>query len=240
MPSAFPIPPTLRDARQLLLVVAGGWSSRDARLQRLERRGGAAPWKVIGQPVAVSLGRSGLAPASGQAAACAPDVPPKREGDGRSPAGIFPITALFGDAGPDSDLARSARLPWLHGTRDLKCVDDLASRYYNQIVDSTRVDRVDWVSCEDMWRADGRYAVGAVVGHNCAPAVPGAGSCIFLHVWAAPGVPTAGCTAMSLADMTEVAGWLDGAAAPVLVQLPWAGYERWREAWGLPAFAAHD
>ena len=142
MPSAFPIPPTLRDARQLLLVVAGGWSSRDARLQRLERRGGAAPWKVIGQPVAVSLGRSGLAPASGQAAACAPDVPPKREGDGRSPAGIFPITALFGDAGPDSDLARAARLPWLHGTRDLKCMDDLASRYYNQIVDSTRVDRV--------------------------------------------------------------------------------------------------
>ena len=40
--------------------------------------------------------------------------------------------------------------------------------------------------------------------------------------------------------MTEIAGWLDGAAAPVLVQLPWAEYERWREAWGLPAFAAHD
>jgi L,D-peptidoglycan transpeptidase YkuD (ErfK/YbiS/YcfS/YnhG family) len=119
-------------------------------------------------------------------------------------------------------------------------VDDLASRYYNQIVDSTRVDRVDWVSCEDMWRADGRYAVGAVVGHNCAPAVPGAGSCIFLHVWAAPGVPTAACTAMALADMTAIAGWLDGAASPVLVQLPQAEYEGLREAWGLPAFAAHD
>jgi hypothetical protein len=45
---------------------------------------------------------------------------------------------------------------------------------------------------------------------------------------------------MALADMTEVAGWLDGAAVPVLVQLPRAEYERRRETWGLPAFAAHD
>lgn len=240
MPSVFPIPPTLRDARQLLLVVAGGWSSHDARLRRFERRGDAAPWQVIGQPVAVSLGRSGLAPASGQVAAGAADVPPKREGDGRSPAGIFPITALFGYAGRDSDPARPAGLPWLHATPDLKCVDDPASRYYNRIVDSTRVDRIDWASCEDMRRADGRYEVGAVVGYNCNPVVPGAGSCIFLHVWEAPGVPTAGCTAMALADMTEVAGWLDGAAAPVLVQLPRAEYERRREAWGLPAFAVCD
>ena len=63
----------------------------------------------------------------------------------------------------------------------------------------------------------------------------GCGSCIFLHVWAAPGVPTAGCTAMALDDMHVLAGWLDVGAAPLLVQLPRAAYERCRVAWGLPA-----
>ena len=88
-----------------------------------------------------------------------------------------------------------------------------------------------------MLRADARYALGAVVAHNAALPLAGCGSCIFLHVWQAPGVPTAGCTAMALADMSAIAGWLDGAATPVLVQLPQAEYERWRAAWGLPALA---
>ncbi|HXE39728.1 MAG TPA: hypothetical protein VN639_14770, partial [Azonexus sp.] len=110
--------------------------------------------------------------------------------------------------------------------------------YYNRIVDQSRIAQSDWHSCEDMRRGDGRYAVGAVVAHNAGQPVPGAGSCIFLHVWAGVGVPTAGCTAMALADMTAIAGWLDAAAAPVLVQLPRAEYERWREVWGLPAFSA--
>ena len=163
--------------------------------------------------------------------------PEKHEGDGCAPAGIFAITALFGYADPDTPFARAAKLPCLCATRDLKCIDDPASAHYNRIVDQTAIARPDWVSCEDMLRGDERYAVGAVVGHNCDPVVPGAGSCIFLHVWEAPGVPTAGCTAMSLADMTEISAWLDGAAPPLLVQLPQAEYECCREAWGLPVFA---
>ena len=188
----------------------------------------------VGNPVAVSLGRSGLAWGLGLHPHFCGVESEKREGDGRAPAGMFAISALFGTA---SDLARTAKLPYLPATADLKCVDDSASAHYNRIVDQTVIARPDWVSCEDMLRSDQRYAVGAVVAHNAAPPVAGCGSCIFLHVWAAPGMPTAGCTAMSLADMTEVAGWLDGAAVPVLVQLPQAEYERRRADWGLPLFA---
>jgi hypothetical protein len=39
---------------------------------------------------------------------------------------------------------------------------------------------------------------------------------------------------MALADMLELACWLDGAADPVLVQLPRTEYEALRQAWGLP------
>jgi L,D-peptidoglycan transpeptidase YkuD (ErfK/YbiS/YcfS/YnhG family) len=224
-------------SRQLLLCLAAGRDAPPGRLQRFERLPGEG-WVAAGAPVPVTLGRDGLAWGRG----LHPVMPglQKREGDVRAPAGIFAITALFGYAAPDSVFAGAAKLPYLCATRDLKCIDDPDSAHYNRIVAQSDVAQPDWTSCEDMLRRDQRYAVGAVVGHNCAPAVLGAGSCIFLHVWEAPGVPTAGCTAMALADMTEIASWLDGAASPVLVQLPQAEYDVLREAWGLPAFAAHD
>lgn len=186
------------------------------------------------------LGRSGLAWGRGLHPLADVAAKEKREGDGCAPAGIFAISALFGYADPDSAVARNATLPYLSATSDLKCIDDPASAHYNRILDQSCLAQPDWASCEDMLRSDQRYVVGAVVAHNAAPPVVGCGSCIFLHVWEAPGMPTAGCTAMSLADMSEIAGWLDGAAVPVLVQLPQVEYEGLREAWGLPAFAAHD
>lgn len=160
----------------------------------------------------------------------------KSEGDGRSPVGLFPITALFGYGAADPRMVPSPALPYIQATPDLKCVDDAASRHYNCLVDQSRVAR-DWDSCEDMLRQDGRYEIGAVVGYNDNPVVPGAGSCIFLHVWQGPGVPTAGCTALAREDMLALARWLDGGLSPVLVQLPRAVYRQVREDWGLPAVA---
>ena len=224
-------------SRQLLLCLVSGQDARLGRLQRFTRlpEGG---WVAVGAMVPVTLGRAGLAWGRG----LHPAMPGRQkcEGDGRSPAGVFAITALFGLAEPGSPFARAAKLPYLCATAGLKCIDDPASMHYNQIVDQSAVAEHDWASCEDMRRRDQRYAVGAVVAHNAGPPAPGAGSCIFLHVWERDGVPTAGCTSMALADMTEIAGWLDGAAAPVLVQLPLAAYERLRETWGLPDFPALD
>jgi L,D-peptidoglycan transpeptidase YkuD (ErfK/YbiS/YcfS/YnhG family) len=182
------------------------------------------------------LGCSGLAWGRGLHPQVGRAGPEKREGDGCAPAGIFAITALFGYGAPDSLFAHAAKLPYLRATRDLKCIDDPASSHYNRVVNQSDLAQTDWASAEDMLRSDPRYAVGAVIGHNSEQPVPGAGSCIFLHVWESEGVPTAGCTAMSLADMTEIGGWLDSEAAPLLVQLPQAEYLRLREAWALPAF----
>ncbi|PKO46445.1 MAG: hypothetical protein CVU31_10020 [Betaproteobacteria bacterium HGW-Betaproteobacteria-4] len=232
MPSSPPAfsSPIAGMSRQLVVVVAPHWDSTVARLQRFARAGSDGDWQPVGPAIAVSLGRAGLA--WGRGLHPAVDGRGKREGDGCAPAGVFAITALFGDA-LDSPLARAARLPYLAATLELKAIDDPASAHYNRIVDQSVVVP-DWASCEDMLRPDERYAIGAVVAHNAEPPVPGAGSCIFLHVWAGPGVPTAGCTAMALADMSEIAGWLDASAAPLLVQLPLAEYAARRAAWGLP------
>ena len=231
-------PPALALSRQLLLVVTSGWGSCTAQLQRFERVTLDGEWQAVGEAITASLGRCGLAWGRGLHPQVSGVGLAKREGDGCAPAGIFSITALFGYAAPDSSFARAAKLPYLYATHDLKAIDDPASAYYNRIVDQSSVTQPDWTSCEEMLRIDQRYAVGAVVAHNSEPPVPGAGSCIFLHVWESEGAPTAGCTAMSLADMSEIASWLAGAAAPLLVQLPRLEYEDLRVAWALPALMA--
>jgi L,D-peptidoglycan transpeptidase YkuD (ErfK/YbiS/YcfS/YnhG family) len=233
----------LASSRQLILVVAPGRDGCAAQLQRFERAQPGGEWLGVGAAIPVSLGRSGLAwgrglhPQLTGAGSGGEPLREKREGDGCAPAGIFAITALFGYGSADSAPARAAKLPYLPATANLKAIDDPASAHYNRIVDQSTV-KPDWSSCEDMLREDERYALGAVVAHNAAPPVAGAGSCIFLHVWAGGGVPTAGCTAMDLADMTVLAGWLDAAAAPLLVQLAQTDYDECREVWGLPSLIA--
>lgn len=227
-PSPFALPAA---CRQLLVVTVPDWTSTTGELRRFVREAAGGPWQACGAALAVSLGRAGLAWGRGLQPPQAGDQ--KGEGDGKAPAGIFAISALFGYAPADSEFARAARLPYLAASPDLLCVDDPASIHYNRLVDRTTV-AADWASAEEMRRADARYEIGAVLGHNCTPVQAGAGSCVFLHVWQAPGVATAGCTALALAGMRELAGWLDGERQPLLVQLPLAEYERRRQAWGLP------
>jgi len=224
----------LAAACQLLVVRAADWNSCTARLQRLARATPNETWQQIGEAIDVSLGRHGLAWGIGRHGTVDRPGPRKSEGDGRAPAGIFAISELFGVAGADSAFARAARLPYRAASADLICVDDPASAHYNRFVDLATNPQRDWQSQEEMLRSDARYTLGAVIAHNSPEPVPGAGSCIFLHVWQAAGVPTAGCTAGTLAEITEICAWLDGAATPLLVQLPEIEYAHFRAAWALP------
>jgi D-alanyl-D-alanine dipeptidase len=84
-----------------------------------------------------------------------------------------------------------------------------------------------------MMRTDDLYKWGIVVAHNPA-AQPGAGSCIFLHIWKNSSAPTAGCTAMAEEDLVKLLRWLDPTARPILVQMPAANYQRFQSRLGLP------
>ena len=150
----------------------------------------------------------------------------KREGDRRAPAGVFRITGAFGVAEKIGGL----RLPVTLLSSTLEAVDDPASRHYNRIVDRARVAHPDWRSSEKMG-AIPDYALGLVVAHN-PRRVPGAGSCIFLHLCLPRRTGTAGCTVLRERDLTTLVRWLDAARGPVLVQLPRA------EAAGWPATSA--
>ena len=199
----------LGDSQQLLRVTAKTDTSTTATLQRYEKING--DWQPIGSTIPVNLGRTGLAWGTGLH-----DPQPgqqKAEGDGKAPAGIFRLTAIYGYAPADSV---NFKMPYIHASETLECVDDSNSKYYNQLVDNQQVEK-DWNSSEMMRRKDDLYKWGVLVEHNGAHQ-PKGGSCIFLHIWRGPGKPTAGCTAMEEGDMEVLLEWLEAGKRPLMVQ----------------------
>ena len=84
---------------------------------------------------------------------------------------------------------------------------------------------------------DNRYREGFVIEHNANGAARQGGSCIFAHLWKAPGETTAGCTAMAPASMEALLAWLDDTRKPVFVLLPMAQYTALKARWALPGIA---
>jgi D-alanyl-D-alanine dipeptidase len=202
---------TFSDTKQLIVVTTQGWNDNSGVLQRYERAEGK--WHKVGKSVAVKLGRNGLGWGRGLHTIPKGATYIKKEGDGRAPAGIFSLKQAFGYAPFD------VSYPYRVYKETDHCVDDVHSKLYNKIVDSTKV-KVDYRSKEHMKFPKNYYKYGIVVNHNHideAGAIPGAGSCIFIHI---KDVPTAGCTVMPEAKMKEIIRWLDEKKHPLLVQGP--------------------
>jgi zinc D-Ala-D-Ala dipeptidase len=226
----------LARAQQLVVVTTPGWDATTGELRRFVRDGIASPWRRVGSAVPIVVGRTGLAWGAGfdrLAAAGLPTAGPrKKEGDGRSPAGVYSFGQAFGFA-PAASM-RWLRLPYLRLTPSTECVDDQRSVHYNAVVDRNAVARVDWRSSERMRQID-VYRLGVIVDYNGAPAIKGRGSCIFFHIWSGPRSTTAGCTALDATELRQLMTWLDPRARPAVVQVPAAIYARMRREWGLPA-----
>lgn len=226
----------LEGSRQLIVVTTRGWSTDEGRLERYERKAPGKPWKLVGRPFTVMVGKNGLGWGLGLVAAppatAGEPGPVKQEGDGKAPAGIFRLGSAFGY---EPQKFPHSRMPYLPLTATVECPDDTASSHYNTLVDRSQIKRPDWNSSERMLRDDDLYRWGIFVDHNSGPARPGAGSCIFLHIWRGQGQPTVGCTAMAPENMQVLLSWLDARKHPLLVQLPEAEYQRLQPAWRLPA-----
>lgn len=223
----------LRGSTELIVVTTPGWDAVEGRLQRYERTTAADAWKPVGEQVTIVVGRRGMAWGRGLAPTDdlrQPHDPVKQEGDGRSPAGVFPLTSVFGYA----DHAPTAwKMPYIAVTASVECVDDSASLYYNRVLDRASVTP-DWHSSEKMAEAGDAYRWGAIIAQNPGPSVPHGGSCVFLHIWGGRGVGTAGCTAMPQDRLEPILDWLDPARKPLIVELPESQYQRAKKQWRLP------
>lgn len=232
-------PKPLASATEIIVVTTSDWSAVEGTLRRYERRGRNHKWASAGQPVTVVVGKNGLGWGSGVVSPDARGIrdasdPVKKEGDGKAPAGVFSLSRAFGYAPQEQP---RSKMPYVPLTAQVECVDDSNSRFYNRVVDRDTV-APDWNSSEHMLRSDELYRWGIVVDHNSDPARPGAGSCIFLHIWRGPGQGTVGCTAMPQEQVESLLAWLDPARKPLLVQLPERKYKSLQKKWGLPALAA--
>lgn len=219
----------LERSHQCILVLTDSWISTHGLLACFERDVDSQ-WHQSGRLIPVVVGRAGLGWGRGEFNTANLRGPAKREGDDKGPAGIFRLGTAFGY----SANAIPTRLPYSALSKDIVAVDDPQSRYYNRLVDVTWIKRPDWQSAENMVLPDQRYKWGVVVLHN-EPPKPGAGSCIFLHVWLNRATPTSGCTAMAEQDVRWLIAWLDPDKAPRLVQLPRSIYNEVRSSWALPS-----
>ncbi len=154
----------------------------------LVARVGAGTVTGFGQSVAAAFGRSG---------AIAADA--KREGDGATPLGVWPVRAAL--LRPDRMAPPGTALPWRCLRTDDGWSDDSADPAYNY-----PVRHPHRFSAERLWRDDHAYDIVVILGHNHAPPVPGLGSAIFLHCSQPDGRATEGCVAV---DRAVLADWLE-------------------------------
>ncbi len=197
-------------AQQIIFVEADDFNASSAILECFEGN------QLVYKNIHVNLGKNGLGWGIGEKEIPhKADEPIKHEGDKRAPAGIFKLTQTFGYASKVN-----TKLPYLHADKNLICVDDSHSSFYNQIIEA----HGDEKSFEHMRRTDNQYKIGIVVAHN-PHAVQNQGSCIFMHIQKAKNHPTVGCTSMREEDLRKIIKWLDKSKNPILIQIPKA-YEK--------------
>ncbi len=187
------VPP---DTSQVLLVVDDSflfWTSR--KVYALEKAGRA--WREARAPVDAVVGRNGFAPPG-----------EKREGDGRTPSGLYRLGVVFGYAE-----SAATKMPYRQAGADDLWVDDINAADYNRWVKQSETRAA---SFEKMKRDDDLYKYGVVIEYNTDPVIKGYGSAIFLHIWAGARSTTAGCVAVSEEDILSILAWLDPAAKPVI------------------------
>jgi L,D-peptidoglycan transpeptidase YkuD (ErfK/YbiS/YcfS/YnhG family) len=147
---------------------------------------------AFGETHAASFGKGGHCPA-----------PEKREGDGKTPLGLWPIRAAL--IRPDRLPTPATRLPWRWLRPTDGWSDGVDDPVYNRPVTIPHTH-----SHEVLWRDDHAYDIILVLAHNDSPPIPGLGSAIFWHVRQPDGRPTEGCIAM---DRAVLFRWL-AAMAP--------------------------
>lgn len=131
----------------------------------------------------------------------------KKEGDGKTPLGNFPLRRAFYRADKTTTACYNIA-PYLscEATQTtFGWVDEPTDAMYNQFV--LLPYRNDTVSHENLYLTTDSpvYDLLAVVGYNDAPvAVPFKGSAIFFHVASEGYGATAGCVSLQLADLVFV------------------------------------
>jgi L,D-peptidoglycan transpeptidase YkuD (ErfK/YbiS/YcfS/YnhG family) len=202
----------LSGSNQVLYVTTANADVVQGTMVLYERKNTDKPWRRK-DSFAIVVGRAGLAKDPQTAIPISNILPVKKEGDGKSPAGIFKLGDVF-SYHPLNNL----HMPFVQVDTNFYCVDDANSAYYNTLIVKDTAT-APFNSFEYMKRKDELYEYGVWVLYNSDPVTAGNGSCIFIHIWRDEHNGTAGCTAMSKENILKLIHWLDKKKSPVLLQV---------------------
>ena len=225
--AAFELP---ANTSQCLVGTSDGWDNSTVTLRLYQKNGSI--WKPVSEAWQARLGKTGLVWGRGLHPIPAGAVT-KKEGDNRSPAGVFAIGGAWGYA---ASIRKNSALPYHKVTaRDL-WVEDPASPQYNRNVVLDHDPATAWEKKQQMKQNDAAHSLKLFIAHNAPPnAIPNAGSSIFFHIWRRDGAAaTAGCTTMEKPKLQWLISQIDPAKHPLYVLLPKAEYAKFRAAWKLP------
>jgi L,D-peptidoglycan transpeptidase YkuD (ErfK/YbiS/YcfS/YnhG family) len=154
-----------------------------------DKPGATQGWAEIdGRKFRCALGRGGI-------------LATKREGDGGTPVGAFPLRRLYVRA--DKGVTPKAPVPISITAKSDGWCDAPEHADYNK-----PVTLPFGPSHEKLWLDCDVYDLVLVIGHNDDPVVPYAGSAVFVHLARPDYSPTEGCIAFNRADLEVILGAL--------------------------------
>jgi L,D-peptidoglycan transpeptidase YkuD (ErfK/YbiS/YcfS/YnhG family) len=181
-------------SQQMVVVEAKSIHSQSGQLSLQQYIGGQ--WQSVLSGIPVTFGSKGIGKT--------------KEGDGRTPSGIYRLGSGFGSAANPGGL----RISYTRTSKQDYWVDDPFSSQYNQWVNYAGNPDQRWRSYERLQQPLYKYAI--ILKYNDDPVVSGKGSAIFLHIWRAAGKPTAGCIAMSESNLLQLMRLLDPDLSPAI------------------------
>ncbi len=182
--------------RQLIVVFNHLPKDSSAILVALEKVN--STWNMVASPVKAGIGRKGFA-----------DPGEKREGDLKSPSGLFRLGKLF-----CYDNSVSTKMPFIQTTSADKWIDDPESPDYNRLVRGATSAK----SWENMKLTSNEYYYCMVIEYNFYPVVKGMGSAIFLHLSLGENPNAgAGCVIIRQKDMEWLLKWMTPDSNPSIL-----------------------
>lgn len=185
----------LKANEQVLIVTTSHAKARSGTLTFYQKEKGK--WKKVFSEINVIVGKNGLGK--------------RKEGDGKTPIGIYPLGTAFGSGKKPSGV----KIPYRQTTKYDYWIDDPSSKDYNKWVHYRGNPYKRWKSFERLNHPLYKYAI--VIRYNENPIVKGKGSAVFLHIWSRPSGYTLGCVAMSEQNLLKIMKKLDPKKKPVIV-----------------------
>ncbi len=120
----------------------------------------------------------------------------KKEGDRKTPAGIFSLGKVFYRSDRIKNL--KTKLKKIKITKNMAWCDDPNDKNYNKLIFLKKPNK------EMLYRKDRLYDIIVIINYNIRPVKKGKGSAIFMHIAKQKYSGTMGCVALNKKDLLQL------------------------------------